>query len=296
MDFLKLCQDYNLPIAPHGHKHHIRGWVNTVCPFCTGNPGYHLGYELSTKGSGFSCLRCGGHGGVSTIARLLRISNTNAASVIENYGGRAYLAQAQKRREWQISTSIAPPLGTTKLATLGRKYLKQRNFDPDEIEKLYHVQETGFVGPYRGRIVIPVMFAGYMISYVCRSYTGSETRYMACPTDKEAIPAKDILYNIDNVPNKQRIVVVEGITDVWRLGDGAVATLGTKVTPSQLNFLIQFARVVLIRDMDNAGSVAFTELQARLRAFRIPTSVIKIDAEDAAALDPREAKYLMKTV
>ena len=42
MDIVQLYQDHNVDFMTEGHPHCRPGWVNTVCPFCTGNPGYHL--------------------------------------------------------------------------------------------------------------------------------------------------------------------------------------------------------------------------------------------------------------
>ena len=294
MDFLQFCKDYNLPIAPHGHKHHRAGWINVPCPFCTGNAGYHLGFEASSKGTGFVCFRCGGHGGVITISRLARVVPKKAADLIEQYGGRAFVANVKAKREWQLSQDIQLPMGTGPLNDAAKRYLEDRGFDPDRLAKEFDLMSTGPVGTHRLRIVIPVQYQGFNVSYTCRSYVGSETRYLACAEDKELIPAKDILYNIDSVSSKKSIAVTEGCPNVWRLGAGSVATFGTKVTPSQLKFLVQFKRVVLIRDMDEAGLQAWTDLSCRLQAFGVDTVMPDLDVPDAALLDEREAKYMMK--
>ena len=294
MDFLQLCRDLNLPTAPHGHKHHRAGWINVPCPFCTGNAGFHLGYEVRSSGSGFVCFRCGGHGGTATIARLARITPRKAADLIEQYGGRPFTATIKAKREWQLQQQITMPMGTGRLNEAAMRYLESRRFDPLQLEREFDLMSTGPVGKHRLRIVIPVQYQGFNVSYTCRSYAGSQTRYLACAEANELIPAKDILYNIDSVPNKQKVVVVEGAPDVWRLGAGAVATFGTKVTPSQFKFLVQFRRVVLIRDMDEAGQNAWREVYARLQAFGVDAVIHDLDVADAAELDEREAKYLMR--
>ena len=46
MDVLRLYQDYGVDHLTEGHKHCRDGWVNTPCPFCSGNDGYHLGWNL----------------------------------------------------------------------------------------------------------------------------------------------------------------------------------------------------------------------------------------------------------
>ena len=52
--------------------------------------------------------------------------------------------------------------------------------------------------------------------------------------EKSVVNYKDILYNMDRVQG-EKVVVVEGITDVWRMGDGFVASFGTTLTSAQIN-------------------------------------------------------------
>lgn len=301
MDFLKLCHDYRIETAPEGHKHQRGGWANVACPFCTGNPGFHLGYELSGKGTGFACFRCGGHGGIKVVAALCRIRYEEARQLIEQYGGVPYAAKLQKRREYKFSTNVKLPVGVQPLQKGAKKYLEKRNFDVEYLEKVFGLKQTSFMGWLNHRLFIPIFYQGYMISYTCRSYAGSETRYISCKADSEAIPHKDNLYHLDDVPGRRRIVVVEGCTDVWRLGSGAVATFGTKVTPSQIKILCQFKNVILLRDLDNAGRIAWDSIAARLRFTGTRLKVINPQeishtATDAAELTQDEANYLMRSL
>lgn len=301
MNFLKLCQDYKISIAPHGHKHERSGWINVPCPFCTGNPGYHLGFQISGQGTGFSCFRCGGHGGIKVISTLLRIRSEDARKLIEEYGGKAYSARIQNKREYKFSTNVELPPGLDVLSGRAKKYLEKRNFDPEKLEKMYGLKDTGLGGVLKGRIFIPIHYQGYMISYTCRSYVGSDLRYFSCSSEKEAIPHRDNLYLIDEVFGNQRLVVVEGCADAWRLGPGAVATFGTKVTAAQLKILCQFKRIFLLRDLDEAGRVAWEKVGARLRFAGVKLKIIKPSeisstAKDAAELTQNEANYLMRSL
>lgn len=297
MDFRKICEDYRISIAPAGHRHQRKGWINVECPFCTGNPGYHLGYEEGTKGNGFVCYRCGGHGAVSTIAALLRVTYENAREIIETYGGKPYAARLPKIKEYKYHTNIKEPCRLLPLGTKAQKYLEKRNFDPEKISKMFGVMQTGPVGWLSHRLYIPIKYHGYTISYTCRSYAGSGTRYLSCPQSQEAIPHKDNLYFIDEVPGRSRIVILEGCTDVWRMGPGSVATFGSKVTPAQLKLMCCFQRVVLFRDLDEAGERAWAQVGARLRFAGVRLDIVSPeDVGDAAELPQNEADYLMRTL
>lgn len=297
MDFRRLCADYGIPIATHGHRHFRSGWINVECPFCTGNPGYHLGFEEYGSGTGFVCFRCGGKGGIRTIAALCRVSYNEAKSIIEEYGGRPYQVQIKRWKDWKFGESVDPPVDLHRVSVRGLKYLNERGFDAEQLARLWDIKMTGPVGRYKFRIYIPIKFQGYTVSFTCRSYVNSDIRYLSCPSSQEKIPHKQILYGIDEVPNRNRIVVVEGCTDVWRLGPGAVATFGTKFTQSQLKLLSAFKRIVLVMDSDAAGASAWRKLAAQLEGFGIATFLHDLGGvEDAAALSQVEADYLMRTL
>lgn len=295
MDFRKICNDYRIAIAPAGHRHQRKGWINVQCPFCTGNSGYHLGYEEGSNGNGFVCYRCGGHSAITTIAALLNLTREKAREVIEIYGGKPYAVRLIKKRDYKYHTNIEEPCHLMPLRKKAKKYLEDRNFDPEKISDMFGVMQTGPAGWLRHRLYIPIKYYGYTISYTCRSFIGSEVRYLSCPQDKEAIPHKDNLYFIDEVPGRNRLVVVEGCTDVWRMGPGCVATFGSKVTPAQLKLMCSFKRIVLFRDLDEAGERAWQQVGARLRFAGVRLDIVAPEnAGDAADLPQNEADYLMR--
>jgi DNA primase len=67
------------------------------------------------------------------------------------------------------------------------------------------------------------------------------------------MPRRQILYNLGNARRFQTGVIVEGVTDVWRLGPQAVCTFGATMTePQQSLFKSAFATHsgVLLYDPD----------------------------------------------
>jgi DNA primase len=56
--------------------------------------------------------------------------------------------------------------------------------------------------------------------------------------DKDSvIPAKSTLYGFDEASPGGNVVIVEGPIDQWKLGPGAVSTLGTAWTMNQVSLL-----------------------------------------------------------
>jgi hypothetical protein len=87
------------------------------------------------------------------------------------------------------------------------------------------------------RIVIPVFINGLMVTYHTLDVTGKQTpKYLGCPIEKSILALKSTVYNIDNVLNT--VLIVEGPTDVWRMGSGSVCTWGLQFTAEQVNLLI----------------------------------------------------------
>ena len=94
MKIIQLYQDFGLDYKTEGHKHCRPGWVNVECPFCVGNPGYHLGFEVNNEY--FYCWRCGAHPLILTLSKLLNLSNQKVYDLVKQYGGQTRLKTSVK--------------------------------------------------------------------------------------------------------------------------------------------------------------------------------------------------------
>lgn len=297
MDFAAFCNDYGISTAPHGHRHRRPGWINVACPFCTGHTGYHLGYNARQGSNHFVCYRCHGHKAVEVIAELAHVSRAEAKDIIEQYGGNKAYGPIYKKKKWVLGKNLNFPINTMEVDNRGLAYLTSRGYDAEKIVKQFGLMQTGPVGMYKHRLVIPIYFNDFAVSFTCRSiFPQVQTRYMTCPSSLELIPAKDILYNIDNARNRDTLVVVEGCTDVWRLGHGAVATFGTAVTQSQLAIMAKFKNIVLLQDSDMAGSTSWAQVARQLRSTCKVSRVKLTNAGDASELNDTDARYFMRSL
>ena len=152
------------------------------------------------------------------------------------------------------------------------------------------------MGFYSHRILAPVYFQGQIVTFQCRAtHPGQTPPYLACADHDEVIHHKHTVYGFDfAIPYKQ-CVVVEGITDVWRLGKGAVATFGKKYTKEQLLLLANsFDRVFVLLDPDVYDPEH--ALSNKLSLLGIETETIWIDPDkgDPGSWSERDAKLLMK--
>ncbi len=132
-NFLSFASDHGLQLIENGHKHCRSGWVQleTDCLFCTGNPGLHLGYNISQDY--FRCWRCGHKWPIDVVAKYLNCSKGKASNIIKEYGGRPIL---RNKRDIRIKKQIRVhlPQGSHIMARQHHSYLKKRGFDSYAIE------------------------------------------------------------------------------------------------------------------------------------------------------------------
>ena len=213
------------------------GWVGLSCIFC-GDTSTHLGIDLDTKM--VTCWICGNHTLFDFIKEVEQCDGHDAVEIIKEYID--YTKVPKKKRTRLVVLELLIPEPEPEYNDQMLAYLRRRGYR-DEIVEKYDLFPTGRFGDitihgtdgqfsvhsFRFRIIIPVYINRRMVTYTARDWTGeSELRYRHFP----GIPIKDNLYNIDSV--KDVMMICEGPADVWKLGDGAVATFGMKVTNKQI--------------------------------------------------------------
>jgi hypothetical protein len=309
MDIIQFYTDYNIPHFTEGYKQCRPGFVNIDCPFCTGNPGPHLSYNLDQDF--YVCWRCGWKPIELTISKLLGVSEKEARSISKQYGGKTF------HKEPVVLLNTKPfklPSNSLPLQTSHKKYLESRNFDPDKLEKEFGLLGTGPISrikdkdysiDYRFRIVIPFYWKGNIVSFDARDITDQHiSKYMACPKDREIMPHKSILY-MSRLLRQEKFetgICVEGPSDVWRLGRSSFATSGIGFTTDQVHLISKmFKRVAVIFDGPSTTSkelaahekatILIGELKFRgVNAFRVEIK------GDPGSMEQKEADYLVKQI
>ncbi len=292
-DFIKFANAHNVGLIYEGCKHSRPGWVQleTDCLFCSGNKGYHLGYNISNDY--FNCWRCGNHWNVEVVCRLLKCTSHQAIKLINEYAGRPILKNG-KRVKKQKSKKVKSPDNMSAMTPKHKKYLESRNFDADHLENLWKLKGTGPAGKYKHRIIAPIFFEGSVVSYQGRDITGkSPLKYKACSSENEVRDHKECLYGLDAV-NGEAIIVVEGIFDVWRLGPGAVCTFGIEYTVAQLNLMRLFKKIFVMYDSgEEQANQQSEELAVTLSSFFLDVEIIDIQGGDPAELDQEDADIIV---
>jgi len=268
-------------------------WISINCPFC-GENRYHGGINLNSKV--FSCWVCSESVTcLGLVASLLSCDWKEAKKALSPFGG-----NFQEIREQVFAEEVIYPTRLTDVTTNGKQYLTSRGFDPNEIIKKYNLKETGILSKlkienkswdFRNRIVIPIIMDRQIISYTARDWTDkSATRYKNAPSEAGILPMAECLYNIDNA--KQKVILVEGPSDVWRMRGNSVATMGVKTTSEQIQRIIskKFKKLVIL--FDEGASKPAIKLATILNPFIDEIAVLTLTGSDPGSLTIEEATKL----
>lgn len=248
--------------------HHIRfergsgrggRWLDVSCPFCgdvshKGGSKMYGGFNLDN--GRWHCWRCGGKRQEVALAQILTITQEQAKELIWKYLGPSGAGSSPVVDPNGVARPrfIEPPGGA--LLPVHKKYLQARGFDPDELVREWGIRGAGpktfwQERVYSDRIIIPVRDkAMRCVTFQGRDITGtSKAKYKACPDELSAIPIKHTLYGLEKT-RPDRICVLEGAVDVWRMGAGFVANLGTSMTKEQLQILAKWPTIMFLFDAE----------------------------------------------
>jgi len=275
MTIIELYQQHGIPFATEGHHHCRNGWVQTHCPFCH-EDNFKLGYNL-TSGR-FNCMGCGSHDTRETLARLLHTTVDRVPWVGRDKRSPPPRKTPRKRAYTPPLGPIAFPTGTGPLKPIHRQYLEERDFDPDELVRIWQIQGIGHSRTdWAWRILIPVLNAEkVVVNYQARDITDrAPNRYRSLEDELAPVPIKQTLYGIQYA-RADRVLIVEGPTKVWRLGKGAVCTYGTQVTAEQRTLLRRWPNRFILFDGNAPGRRAARDLAAELGADGGHVEVLRV--------------------
>lgn len=282
MTLEEILQELRVEYQSSGHHHCRDGWLQLRdCPFC-GSSNYHLGFSLE-RGF-FACWKCGGHGLVPTLLAL----------------GADRSVITQLDRNVQFPIRVERPRGTLKepkfrgpLLKAHREYLRGRGFDPDEVAKLWQLEGIGPASMLAWRIYIPISAQGVRVSWTTRSIgRHCPQRYVSASAGEESVPHKSLLYGGDIA--RHCAVIVEGPTDCWRIGAGAVATFGTAYTEAQVRAIGRFPYRFILFDNEPKAQHQARALAEDLSCFPGKTTVLQCDAPDPGSMRKAEVNQVRK--
>lgn len=292
MNIITLLRDYSVPYELYG-KNVSRNWVGVLCPYCN-DRSFHGGIPLNGS-KVYTCFRCGTHDFLKTLSLLLKKSVHETKEILENYD----LYSGKPVIEEQTYAKTLDLIGDENLHTGAVQYLIKRNFDPKYLALKYKIRSTSYENEaWKYRIIIPIYDNHTIISFVGRDYTNKQIpRYKMLPLNQSLANPKHFLYNEQFMKNTEQIGVCEGAFDAMRLGDGFVATLGTKVTPQQISKLLIYDRIYLVFDPEPKAQEIANDIAVKLSSFGKEAIVINTELDhDPADMTSDEVRMLRKAL
>lgn len=235
-DVVDYLEDRGIDYSVAGQKNVSTGWIGISCVFC-GDRSNHMGINLENKT--ISCFKCGKKGNIlSLIMALDNCSFSKAKLVIEKFITKDFSNLIKKERN-HAEITMYPGGVSSNFLPMHDKFISDRRYDRVILEKKYDILAIGpTCDDWKFRIVIPVIQNHEVVSFVARDVTNKAViPYKNCPIEKCILQAKHTLYNLDSVKEGGTAIIVEGILDVWRIGNGAICTFGTQYTDEQVRLL-----------------------------------------------------------
>ena len=310
LDIIKLYHYYKINYRDRGHKHCRSGWVQVKCPFCTGNPGYHLGYciDPASKFAGsFVCWRCGGKNIKKVLQILLKIPKSEIKETVSMYQLSGYSGPRVHHKINIKKGRFKYPTQTDKMNEFHREYLSKRGFDPEYLEREWELLGTGPLSTisyrigrenkvlsFSNRILIPIKNKNKIVTYQGRHISKkAKIKYLACPEAIELTNIKQLTYGKSN---GEICALVEGATDVWRLGFGSETVFGIKFTSAQINRLRSYKKIFLIFDPEDQAQKQAKKAQASLNFRGVKTELVDWLDTDPGDMKQDDANHLMRNL
>lgn len=282
MQFLEFLDEYGIPRRTEG-EHARSGWIQLDCPWCgAGTEKYHLGYNIAKQF--FHCWKCGWHSVIDTLLEIVPSLSRDDLRALYRPSETPLAAPKPKGK-------YREPRGVEPLGAAHRRYLQGRRFQPDEIATIWDVQGIGLRGRPPWRLFIPIIVEGHCVAWTSRALHDEGTRYRSSSLEDSDIPVKELLYGADYCANE--VLVVEGPTDAWRIGPGAVATLGTAVSMKQCELLSSFSVVHICFDSSPEAQRRANKLYSELDGL-VYVDIVRCPAEDPGSMTRQQTQKLRR--
>lgn len=287
MNIRGVLRELGIPFREARESSHVsQGWIGIVCPMPGCGQGGKFGRGINLRSFRTTCWKCG----PARLGTVLSLAAHKPLSAV--LGLLPKLEQdPSDRAEVRPTGRYKPPVGVGPLQPAHRNYLWSRGFDPDEIAEYWQVQAIGDVPTqYAWRLFVPASEEDRPVSWTTRAIGRREPRYKAADPTDEDVPIHSVLYGSDLA--RHAIVIVEGPTDAWAVGPGAVATFGLSVTPAQVAKMAKYAVRAICFDNEPAAQRRARRLADQLSIFPGQTSVVQMSGPDPATSPKDEIKEL----
>lgn len=274
-------------------KNTSQGWIQIPCifPGCA-DPSTHLGINL-TSGV-YNCWACGAKGHVTKIVQEIDGISYEEAKKISDL----FSSKEKEEKTNHVEFIQLPKEISKEFPDLHSNYLKKRGYNPNFVIEKYNLYSCFQMGTYSYRIIIPIYMNNKLVSFTAKDVTNQQkVPYKNLPAEQSFLSVKESLYGIDFVKRKKAIIV-EGPLDMWRIGDGAIATFGIQFTHSQVYSLIEkeLEEIIILYDYEEKAIKQAKKLANILSLFIPKVEVWELDQGDPDTMneaDLREVKRFL---
>lgn len=244
---ITLLERFDVEYWTYG-KNVSRDSINVRCPYCS-DTSNHLGIFINSML--FNCWKCERKGHfsrvlayltglpVSTCEDLCKQDQSkeqrSALDRIKGIVNKIKTSEASSKHpvkearlpEYTHLLSHSYDKSNGPMLPLLRFFLKRRHFTIDDC--IYHYCSICVAGSFSHRLIIPILLDGKIVAYQGADLTGKSKLKYKNSLDE----INQFLYGYDDIQSNNRIILVEGVFDVWRLRDNVLATFGTHLTKEQ---------------------------------------------------------------
>lgn len=280
-----ILDELGIAYRQHGEHHHAtQGWVQIDCPFCSpATNKFRLGINLQWGNT--SCWTCGPH-------KLVTVFQASSGDQAPAY--RDLLRQLQPTLQTPQARPgrLILPQGLGPLLPCHKQYLRQRGLNPARLARLWQLEGIGLHPHLAWRLFIPIVQQGKTVSWTTRSIGEATPRYRNAKPEEELVPIRSVLFGMDYV--RQAALICEGPFDVFRIGPGAIATLGISYTARQRALLAKIPVRLICFDNEPQAQQRARQLLDDLSVLPGTTQNLVLDAKDPGSASKKEVKLLRK--
>lgn len=298
-DFKSYFQSRDIQFRESG-KNIGKGWIALPeCTFC-GKGNFH--FAVNQKTGKVNCWVCGPHSVTDFIKSIENCTYKKAKQIIQQFqlDAQEIIEIQDKKIIERPQTYSLPKSFTPILPQIAKDYLKKRRYDYLHLQKKYGVLWGSEFGRAKFRIIAPVFEDGKIVNWVGRIVLDntSDMKYMFERDSDALVPRRELLYGLDDCKT-DKAILVEGVMNCWRLGDGAVAMLSQSFSKAQVLKLKQrgLKRFWLCFDNEEGAQKRARELEGFLSwADEVNYIGLPEYAGDPDELNDEDVNYIRRVV
>lgn len=278
---------------------------NIDCPFCQAD--FHLG--INVRNGKVWCWVCEftdldwKPSLIKVLMESTGLGYKEVKDIAEEYGWEQKVGYIEPE-ESALARFCTLPDGAERILPSNKRhyevvdYITHRRGFPISVINDFNLH-VSFSEPYKNKIIIPIYFGGKIVSYISRSFTSDLGRYKNAPLFKSSMRTKSLLYNFDSARTYNHIYLLEGPTDVWRMGADSVSVFRSALSREQRNLITKTSNLQYIKSVtivfDPGATGRAMEAADELGAFIDEIKVIRLTGDrDVASRDRKEILELEK--